>query len=290
MVGTGQSMFNFDDFINSNISGISSLWHVIITNKIKLKKFILASSVSVYGEGAYQCEKHGVFYPKNRKFSKTKNTWDIFCPQCNKISFPIATSENSNMDSRSVYSLTKQHQEEISLMLGKTYGIETIICRYFNCYGSRLSLNNPYTGVSSIFINNIMNNFNPVIFEDGNQLRDYIHVSDLVNAKYLLLKNKNLKFNTYNIGTGKPISLLNLIEKINYLNKSSVKPNITNEYRVGDIRSSYANIKRLKGIKFKQKISIEKGLEEMIDYARNNKMIKQINSYDELKRKGLIVS
>ena len=77
MVGTGQSMFNFDDFINSNISGISSLWHVIITNQIKLKKFILASSVSVYGEGAYQCEKHGVFYPKNRKFSKTKNTWEI---------------------------------------------------------------------------------------------------------------------------------------------------------------------------------------------------------------------
>ena len=288
LVGTGISMHDFNNFLNNNIIGTSNLWHVIISNKLKIKRFIQASSVSVYGEGKYKCNNHGIFYPSSRLLYKKKG-WDVFCEKCKKFAKVQATDEKSEKESNSIYSLTKQHQEEISMMLGKNYGIETIVCRYFNCYGSRLSFNNPYTGVTSIFINSILQNVRPIVYEDGNQIRDYIHVSDLVRAKYLLTTKKKLKNNVFNLGTGIPLKLIEILEIINKINKSAVKPKITNEFRKGDIRSCFANIKNLENLNFVCKKNIYDGLEEMIKNSEISK-INNKKTYSFMKSKGLIIS
>lgn len=290
LVGTGHSISNFDEYIQNNIASTSSLWDHIIKKKIKIKKFIQASSVSIYGEGSYKCEEHGIFYPEYRKIFSKKKLWGIKCNKCQKLAKPISTKENSPLNSRSIYSLTKQHQEEISKMIGEIYEIDVITCRYFNCYGSRLSLSNPYTGVTSNFINNIVNNISPMVYEDGGQLRDYIHVKDLVRAKYTILIKKRLKNKIFNIGSGLPTSLLDLIKEINKINDSDISPIITNEYRVGDIRSSFANINQLKNIGFKNFVSLKEGLKEMIFYAKEKSPKKQKKIYFEMKRKGLIIS
>ena len=289
LVGTGISMYDFNNFFYNNIVGTTNLWNVIIKNKIKIKRFIQASSVSIYGEGKYFCKKHGIYYPNSNIIKRNKKNWHICCPRCNQIMIPKPTDEKSPKNSNSIYSLTKQHQEEISLMIGANYGIETIICRYFNCYGSRLSLNNPYTGVTSIFLNSILQNKKPILFEDGNQIRDYIHVSDLVRSKFLLLTKSKLKHNIYNIASGKPTSLLKIVKILNQINKSSIEPIITNEFRKGDIRNCYANINRLKDLNFKAKVNLVNGLEEM--YANSEKSNLDIDdSYNNLKNKGLILS
>ncbi len=289
LVGTGHSMQNFDEYISNNVEGTSNLWKNIINKRIKIKKFIQASSVSVYGEGAYKCNKHGIFYPIDRGFGIKNKIWKIRCPKCKTFCDPFPTSEKSPLYSKSIYSLTKQHQEQISKMIGETYGYDVAICRYFNCYGSRLSLSNPYTGVTSIFINNIINNNKPTLFEDGEQLRDYIHVSDVVRAKYHLLLKTNLRSDVFNLGTGKSTSLNKLIKLINKINKSDINPYITNEFRVGDIRSSFADIKLLKNSGFKNFIKLNKGLEEMIDYAKFLNPKSQKNIYFDMKKKGLII-
>ena len=290
LVGTGHSMQNFDEYISNNIEGTSNIWKNIIDKKIKIKKFIQASSVSVYGEGAYKCKKDGIFYPINRGSEVKSKVWRIKCPKCKLFCEPFPTNEKSPLNSKSIYSLTKQHQEQISKMIGETYGYNVVICRYFNCYGSRLSLSNPYTGVTSIFINNIINELKPTLFEDGKQLRDYIHVSDVARAKYHLLIKKNLKNSVFNLGTGKPTSLINLIRLINKINNSDINPHITNEFRVGDIRSSFADIKLLKNSGFKNLIKLRSGLEEMIDYAKFLNPSSQKNIYFDMKKKGLIIS
>ena len=290
LVGTGHSMSNFNSYINNNIVSTSNLWKNIIEKKLKIKRFIQASSVSVYGEGAYKCPNHGVFFPESREQKFKKNIWNVRCNKCKSISIPIPTKENAPLNSKSIYSLSKQHQEDISTMIGKTFGVDVVICRYFNCYGSRLSLSNPYTGVSSIFINNILNNKNPFLFEDGEQLRDYIHVNDLVRAKYHLLTKKKVNQSIYNLGTGKSTSLKKLIKIINEINSSNIDPYISNEFRVGDIRSSFADIKAISNLGFKSKINLKDGLNEMVDYAKTINPKSQKNIYFDMKKKGLIIS
>ena len=289
LVGTGISMYDFNNFFYNNIVGTTNLWNVIIKNKIKIKRFIQASSVSVYGEGKYVCKKHGIYYPNSRIIKKNKKNWQISCPRCKNIMTSKPTHEKSPKNSNSIYSLTKQHQEEISLMIGANYGIETIICRYFNCYGSRLSFNNPYTGVTSIFLNSLLQNKKPIIFEDGNQVRDYIHISDLVRSKYLLLTKSKLKHNIFNIGSGKPINLLKIVKILNKINNSSIEPMITNEFRKGDIRNCYANINRIKDLNFEVKKDLFDGLEEMYFNSKKSKL-DLLNSYNYLKNNGLIVT
>ena len=274
IVGVGQSMYRMERYVDVNTKGTANLLDVLIKEKNDVKKLIVASSMSIYGEGKYYCEKCSInVYPRLRNEKQLrKRQWDHSCPTCNSMLTPKPTDEEKPLISTSIYAMTKRHQEEMCLLIGKTYGIPTVALRYFNIYGSRQALSNPYTGCAAIFTSRILNNKPPYIFEDGNQTRDFIHVKDIAKANLNALEHNNANYKAINIGTGKPISIKELAETLTKLyNKPNLKPYISNEYRKGDIRHCYADIERArKLLNFKPTISLEDGLTELAEWAKTH--------------------
>lgn len=274
MVGVGQSMYQIEHYIDINTRGTANLLDVLVNTENNVKKLVIASSMSIYGEGKYHCEKCStIIYPRLRSVAQLKKKqWNHSCPTCNSALISLPTDEEKPLLSTSIYAMTKRHQEEMCLLIGKTYGIPTVALRYFNVYGSRQALSNPYTGCAAIFTSRILNNKPPHIFEDGNQTRDFIHVKDIAKANLLALEHNNANYQAINIGTGKPITIKNLAETLTKLyNKPKLKPHISNEYRKGDIRHCYADItKAQKLLNFKQTISLKDGLTELTEWGKTN--------------------
>ncbi|MGQ9543668.1 MAG: SDR family NAD(P)-dependent oxidoreductase [Candidatus Bathyarchaeia archaeon] len=247
MVGVGQSMYQIERYVDINTKGTANLLNVLINKENNVKKLIVASSMSIYGEGKYHCQKCSTnVYPALRDEKRLqKRQWDHLCPTCSTPLTPQPTDEEKPLIPTSIYAMTKRHQEEVCLLIGKTHGIPTVALRYFNVYGSRQTLSNPYTGCAAIFTSRILNNKPPYIFEDGNQKRDFIHVKDIAKANLNALEHNNANYQAINIGTGKPITIKNLAETLTKLyNKPNLKPYISYEYRKGDIRHCYADISK----------------------------------------------
>jgi len=267
IVGVGQSMYQMERYVDVNTKGTANLLDVLVNEKNDVKKLIVASSMSIYGEGEYHCEKCSTtVYPELRnEIQLKKQQWDHLCPTCNSPLTPLPTDEEKPLAPTSIYAMTKRHQEEMCLLIGKTYGISAVALRYFNVYGSRQALSNPYTGCAAIFTSRILNNKPPYIFEDGNQTRDFIHVKDVAKANLKALEHNNADYQAINIGTGKPLSIKNLAETLTKLyNQPNLQPHISNEYRKGDNRHCYADIRRArKLLNFKLTISLENGLTEL---------------------------
>jgi dTDP-L-rhamnose 4-epimerase len=274
MVGVGQSMYQIERYVDCNTKGTATLLDILVNEKNNVKKLIIASSMSVYGEGKYYCENCATtVYPGMRSEEQfKKHQWDHLCPKCHSTIKPLPTDEEKPLLSTSIYAMSKRHQEEMSILTGKTYGIPTVAFRYFNIYGSRQSLSNPYTGCAAIFISRMLNNKPPYIFEDGNQLRDFIHVKDVAQANVKALECASVNYQIINIGTGKPISIKSLAETLTKLyNKPSLIPYLSNEYRKGDIRHCYADTsKAQKLLDFRPKISLSSGMNELITWSKNN--------------------
>jgi len=274
MVGVGQSMYQTERYIDVNTKGTANLLDVLINEENNVKKLIVASSMSIYGEGKYYCEKCSTnIYPGLRSEEQlTKRQWYHLCPTCNAPLTSQPTDEEKPLLSTSIYAMTKRHQEEMCLLIGKTYGIPTIALRYFNVYGSRQALSNPYTGCAAIFTSRILNNKPPYIFEDGNQTRDFIHVKDIAKANLNALEHNNANYQAINIGTGKPITIKNLAETLTKLyNKPNLKPYVSNEYRKGDIRHCFADTtKAQKLLNFKPRVNLQDGLKELADWAQTH--------------------
>jgi dTDP-L-rhamnose 4-epimerase len=274
MVGVGQSMYQIKRYVDVNTKGTADLLDILVNMENNVKKLIVASSMSIYGEGKYHCENCSrELYPGLRNEEQLeKKQWDHFCPTCDHPLTPLPTDEEKPLLSTSIYAMTKRHQEEMCLLIGKTYGIPTVALRYFNVYGSRQALSNPYTGCAAIFTSRILNNKPPYIFEDGNQTRDFIHVKDIAKANLNALEHNNANYQAINIGTGKPISIKDLAQTlIKLYNKPNLKPHISNEYRKGDIRHCYADTtKAQKLLNFKPTISLEDGLKELAEWAKTH--------------------
>jgi len=271
MVGIGQSMYQPERYVDINTKGTANLLDVLINEKNNVKKLIVASSMSIYGEGKYLCEKCSTnIYPALRNEEQLKKRqWDHQCPACNSPLIPKPTNEEKPLISTSIYAMTKRHQEEMCLLIGQTYGIPTVALRYFNVYGSRQALSNPYTGCAAIFTSRILNNRPPYIFEDGNQTRDFIHVKDIARANLNALEYNNADYRAINIGAGKPLAIKDLARTlIKLYGKSSFSPYISNEYRKGDIRHCYADIQRARDLlNFNPSVSLEDGITELADWA-----------------------
>jgi dTDP-L-rhamnose 4-epimerase len=274
MVGVGQSMYQIERYIDVNTRGTATLLDILVNTQNNVKKLAIASSMSIYGEGKYHCEKCSSYvYPGLRNDDQLqKKQWNHFCPMCGSVLTPFPTEEEKPLLSTSIYAMTKRHQEEMCLLIGKTYGIPTVALRYFNVFGSRQALSNPYTGCAAIFTSRILNNKPPYIFEDGNQTRDFIHVKDIAKANLNALEHNNANYQAINIGTGKPTSIKGLAETLTKLyNKPNLKPHISNEYRKGDIRHCYADTtKAQKLLNFKPTINLQDGLAELADWAKTH--------------------
>jgi len=274
MVGVGQSMYQIERYVDVNTRGTANLLDILVNTENNVKKLVVASSMSIYGEGKYHCEKcSSDVYPTLRgEFQLEKKQWNHFCPTCGYPLTPLPTDEEKPLLSTSIYAMTKRHQEEMCLLIGKTYGIPTVALRYFNIYGSRQALSNPYTGCAAIFTSRILNNKPPHIFEDGNQTRDFIHVKDVATANLSALEHNTADYQAINIGTGKPLSIKNLAETLTKLyNKPNLQPYISNEYRKGDIRHCYADTtKAQKLLNFKPTINLQNGLAELADWVKTH--------------------
>lgn len=290
MVGVGQSMYEISKYIHSNTYGMANLLEILANKKHKVKKLIVASSMSIYGEGAYECSNCGEFYPSFRENKETlKKDWEIYCPKCSKKSKPVPTSEDKPLFPTSVYAFSKKNQEDLALLIGKTYNIPTVALRYFNIYGPRQSLSNPYTGVCAIFSSMIKNNHSPIVYEDGLQSRDFVSVNDIVRANIFVMNNSKADYRAFNVGTGKATSILEIAQiLIKLYKKDNLMPKIVNSYRKGDIRHCFADISSLKKLGFSPKTGFEEGMRQLIEWASNTEAKDMVHSADlKLLKKGL---
>jgi len=290
-VGVGQSQYQIQEYMDVNVGGTSNLLDILVNNKTKVKKLVVASSMSTYGEGIYYCSKCNLsFQPQLRSKSQLeKGLWEVLCPKCGKVSVPKPTPESARQVCHSIYALSKKVQEEMCLIIGKTYNISTVALRFFNVYGPRQSLSNPYTGVAAIFMSRIKNNNPAVVFEDGEQTRDFVYVTDLVQACILAL-NEKANYQVYNVGCGKPIKIVDVAKIIAKVYNKDIKPEIRFKYRKGDIRHCYADIKKIKKeLGFEPKVSFEYGIKKLCLWAKTSEAKDFYEQAEkELREKGLV--
>jgi len=267
-VGVGQSMYQIEEYVRANTLGTSTLLDSLVNKEHAVKKLIVAASMSSYGEGKYECKECGVVCPPLREEEQLKRKeWEMKCPECEGILKPLPTDEEKPLKPTSIYAITKMDQELMCLVTGRTYGIPTVSLRYFNVYGARQALSNPYTGVCAIFSCRIKNDNPPVIFEDGNQTRDFVHVSDIVQANLLAMEKKNANYETFNVGTGRAISIKEVAEALlKYFGKEPVYE-ITERFRKGDIRHCFSDISKLSRLGYSPKVKFEDGIPELVEWV-----------------------
>ena len=290
-VGVGQSQYQIREYVDVNITGTANLLDILVNIKHNIKKLIVASSMSIYGEGLYKCEKCGNVKPNLRNFTDEKiNEWEPKCPFCKGDIIPIPTPETHPIIPNSIYAITKKEQEEMSLLIGKTYNIPVVSLRFFNVYGPRQSLSNPYTGVCAIFLSRIKNDKPPIIFEDGFQTRDFIWVGDVVNACIMAMEKDQANYEIFNVGSGKPVTIVEIANLLIKLLEKDLKPEITYKFRKGDVRHCYADISKIREkIGFEPKTNLEDGLKKLIEWARETKAVDKFEkAHQELKNKGLV--
>jgi dTDP-L-rhamnose 4-epimerase len=290
-VGVGQSMYQVEKYVEVNTMATAKLLDILVNEEQGVKKLIVASSMSIYGEGAYECECCGIVYPKLRTEEQLKSKeWEMRCPNCGKIVKPIPTSEEKPLHPTSIYAITKRDQEEMCLAVGRAYGIPTVALRYFNVYGPRQSLNNPYTGVCAIFSARIKNNNPPVIFEDGLQSRDFVSVHDIVDANILAMERSSADYEVFNVGTGRPTNILEIVYALMRWYTKEIEPEITNKYRAGDIRHCFADISKIKRkLGYKPKRAFEEGMKELVGWGQKEEAEDKFEvAHEELMRRGLV--
>jgi len=289
----GQSMYQVKEYIESNILGTANLIDILANSEHDIKKLIVASSNTVYGEGKYSCDDCGIVFPKLRTMDQLKTKdWELLCPKCGKKVKPLLSDETTPLDPSSIYAFSKQAQEQSSLLIGETYGIETTILRFFLVYGSRQALSNPYTGVCAIFSTRLFSGKPPIIFEDGHQTRDFVNVKDVCQALILAMEKNAANGEIFNIGTGIPISIKRIAEILSEKINPDLKPIYNQQYRVGDIRHCIADISKIKSkLGYRPTIQFKEGIDEVLNWIQssaNNFQDNFTKAIDILKDKGLL--
>ena len=269
VVGVGQSMYQIEKYVSANVLGTGVLLDVIVNDHVPLKKLIVASSMSIYGEGQYGCPACGPVAPSLRSTAQLgAHDWEMHCPQCQQRVSPQPTSERKPLMPTSVYAVSKRDQEELCLSVGRSYQIPTVALRYFNAYGPRQALSNPYTGVCAIFSSRVKNHHRPIVFEDGAQTRDFIHVQDIVRANLLVMADRRADDDVFNVGTGHAVSIAEIGRLLAQLYRVPVEPDITLKFRAGDIRHCYADVSKLQALGFPPGMALEAGLRDLVAWGQ----------------------
>jgi len=293
-VSIGQSMYQVDRYVDVNTRGTALLLDILVNAKHRVKKVIVASSIGVYGEGAYRCATHGAVAPTIRAEAQmAARDWEQRCPICAAPVESIPTPEDKALYRDNIYSMTKYHQEEMVLLIGKTYGIPAVAPRFFNVYGPRQSLSNPYAGVAAIWLSRLLNGKQPVVFEDGGQLRDFVSVHDVVRCLLLMLDTPGADYLPVNVGSGETVTILDIARMLNRILGTSIEPQITQAGRTFDIRHNTADITRARTLLgFQPTVPLETGFTELVEWAKTTPDVAADffdAALDELKQKGLLV-
>ncbi|MEX0772930.1 MAG: NAD-dependent epimerase/dehydratase family protein [Balneolales bacterium] len=289
-VGVGQSMYEIREYMDVNDIGTSVLLEALAKNPVE--RLIVASSMSIYGEGLYQNSGPDVYqHVKRSKDQLSKGIWETYDKNGRKLQ-PIPTPETKTPSLASVYALSKYNQERLALICGRAYDIPTVAMRFFNIYGSRQALSNPYTGVLAIFSSRYMNDKPPLIFEDGLQQRDFVHVKDVARACRLTLETPEAAWQVFNIGSGRSYTILELAREIGEtLDKAHIAPVMTGKYRVGDIRHCFGDITKAGSVLgYAPGISLEEGMKELLDWLKGQTAVDNVDQAgEELIEKGLTI-
>jgi len=289
-VGVGQSMYEVVRYVDANTGGTAVLLELLANEKHSVEKIVVASSMSIYGEGAYRCAEHGHVYPKLRPVSQlAKRGWELRCPHCQTPICPISTPEDKPLFPTSIYAISKMDQELMCLTMGAAYGFAAVALRYFNTYGPRQALSNPYTGVAAIFSSRLLNRNQPLIFEDGAQSRDFVHVRDIARANVLALESPQADGQAINIGTGRPTTVAKVAEVLAEQLRLDIEPEFVGQYRAGDIRHCFADIsKARKLLGFVPQITFEDGMCELVDWVSGQRAEDRVDrAREELRSRNL---
>ena len=267
-VGVGQSMYQIAEYTSVNNQGTANLLQAILDTRAHPEKLIVASSMSIYGEGRYLCRACGEVAPPPRPVQQLKSKrWETMCPQCGIAVNPVPTSESKPLQSTSIYALSKKDQEEMMLLFGRTYDTPVVALRYFNIYGTRQSLSNPYTGVAAIFASRLMNGHAPMIFEDGLQMRDFVSVRDIVQANVLAMEKSAGDGCALNVGSGNPVTIHQVAAELGRALGVKMPSHVTGKYRAGDIRHCFADISAISSLLgYKPKVRLKQGIEELVQW------------------------
>jgi dTDP-L-rhamnose 4-epimerase len=276
LVGVGQSMYDARRYMDVNAVGGATVLDAVTQSKTvrgRLKKMVVASSMSIYGEGAYRCAEHGMVYPRLRPAAQLEQgEWELRCPACGAVVAPVATTEDKPLQPLSIYAIGKRDHEEMFLAMGAAYGIPAVALRYWQVYGARQALSNPYTGVGAIFSSRILAGNPPPIYEDGRQLRDFVHAKDIARANVLALESEKADGVAINVGTGTPISILEVAETLIRemgADQSRLQPDVLGTFRPGDTRHCFPDVSRARELLgYEAQIPFAQGARELIAWVR----------------------
>ena len=290
VVGVGQSQYEISRYTAANVEGTATLLDVLANEKHNVKKIVVVSSMSIYGEGLYVDSKgEPVVAPPRTADDLAAGKFDPLDARGEPLR-PVPTPESKPPSCESIYALNKKDQEEYCLLFGRTYGIPVVALRLFNTYGARQSLNNPYTGAAAIFISRVQAGVAPMIYEDGNQQRDFVDVRDVARAALLALESEAANHRVLNVGSGRPISIADLASMIAKVAGSKLEPQITNKTRKGDIRHCFADISAIRAIGFEPSITLERGLRDLYDWTAQQPVVAAAEQHqEELRQRSLIV-
>jgi dTDP-L-rhamnose 4-epimerase len=290
MVGVGQSMYEIVNYTSVNNLGTSVLLEELV--KKPVERLVVASSMSLYGEGLYRAPDGSLIHGTERPLEQMKNRdWEMRNEK-GEILEPVPTPEWKQPSLSSVYALSKYDQERLCLMTGRAYNIPTVALRFFNVYGTRQALSNPYTGVLAIFGSRLLNGNAPVIYEDGNQMRDFISVKDIAQACRLALEVPEAAGEVINVGGGNTYSVRQVAEELmGVMGITGLEPEINGEFRAGDTRHCYADISRARAILgYEPKISFKDGLTELASWLEGQVAHDRVaEAHAELAARGLAV-
>jgi dTDP-L-rhamnose 4-epimerase len=290
--GTGQSMYQISHYAEVNIGGTALMLDILANQKTAIKKVIIASSRAIYGEGKYISPELGPVYPKHRMAADMdKGHFEVTYPGAVTPLQLVATDEESKIHPSSVYGITKQNQEQMVMTVCPTLGIAPVAFRYQNVYGPGQSLTNPYTGILSIFSTLVLNNKPLNIFEDGKESRDFVFISDVIHATFLGIEKEEANGQVFNVGTGVPTTVLEVAEGLIRLYGKEVPVTISGNYRLGDIRHNYADLKKIESLLgFSPSVSFAEGLQHFTAWVKAQEV--QTSRYEEsiaeMKAKGLM--
>jgi dTDP-L-rhamnose 4-epimerase len=272
---------DFSTYFHVNSVSTALIYEIIIEKKMPVQKVIVASSQAVLGEGLYRCAEHGERMPDIRLEEQlSKGNWEHQCSICQRKMQWLPTPEEKT-NPKNQYALSKYSQESIAISLGKRYGIPSVALRYSIVQGPRQSFYNAYSGANRIFCLSLYMDKAPIIYEDGNQIRDYVNIEDVVDANLLVLEKEEANYRVFHVGGGKPYTVAQFYKIVRKVFDKNIQSKISGEYRYGDTRHIYSDISRLKSLGWEPKYSPEKSVKDYKTYLEKQTDIEDIFSYAE---------
>jgi dTDP-L-rhamnose 4-epimerase len=290
--GTAQSMYEISRYAETNVGGTASLLDYLANHKHNVAKVVVASSRSVYGEGAYMCEQCGLVYPPMRsELMFRTQQWEPLCPNCRGAINSAATPESAETTPASIYAATKLAQEHLVRITSQALGIPAVIFRFQNVYGEGQSLRNPYTGILSIFSNQLRQGRSINLYEDAQESRDFVHVADVARAVLLALDSSRADGHTLNVGSGRPTSIATIAALLQERIGGGPPARVSGQYRLGDVRHGYADTSRIsEQLGFAPEIPLEEGLDHFVDWVCSQPVEPDLlgQASEELAARGLM--